>query len=536
MIALILSSALIYHHLSIGDEKGACETAARLIDECPLDPEILQAHVLALESSGNHVAACRSYDLLCERFPDRAHDRPLVEGMAWSVLEGASRSSTLSTRIFSLIGAHYGQDARGVAILKRGLEDSHPEVRRIAAELAANFRDQPIVATLKRLSLDDPDFRVRISSLSSLGKQEEVPFLLSRLEGWQKTEEEREVTIAALLDKIDAHKIDGLLKSPVKEFKILAALAVGEQGLKEKGAALIPLLSDPSGEVRRAAALALSRLGSENEALLHAKNDIDPLVQVAALYAALKEGSQVSFDLLTHPRSDVRIHAAKAFVKSQATEEMLRAYEFSKDPFVRLNLAIGLIEEGRRDESLIETLSMLPAGKLMWGDTLYGRAIFPTKKVHEPLVPNLPEVEDKRVRLELLGIFAMLRPTLAEEKIAAYLDKTDWGMTLIASSLLLTEGEGGWSQGVQSLLTHKSGKVRIQAALILALWGQDDEAVDTLIKEYPTAPRDLKERILEGLGNIGSPRAIPFLAQELKSGYETLKIIAATALLMCLYA
>jgi HEAT repeat protein len=55
-----------------------------------------------------------------------------------------------------------------------------------------------------------------------------------------------------------------------------------------------------------------------------------------------------------------------------------------------------------------------------------------------------------------------------------------------------------------------------------------------LQKVYPTTDRETKERILEGIGRVGSMQSIPFLVDALDEPFQNLRIIAAAALIQCL--
>ena len=131
-------------------------------------------------------------------------------------------------------------------------------------------------------------------------------------------------------------------------------------------------------------------------------------------------------------------------------------------------------------------------------------------------------------------MLAILEYPQAANGLINFLQKKNWGVTGISAAVLLTECDESPVDLVKSLLTHPQYKVRIQAALILALWGRDAEAIAVLAQAYPTANRDLKERILEGLGRIGDRSSIPFLTDCLNEPYPSLRVIAACALMQCL--
>lgn len=75
----------------------------------------------------------------------------------------------------------------------------------------------------------------------------------------------------------------------------------------------------------------------------------------------------------------------------------------------------------------------------------------------------------------------------------------------------------------------------MQAALILALLGSDDAAVKVLQEAYSKVEREIKVYILEALGHIGDPQSIPFLLEILNEPFQVLRVVAASALIQCLY-
>ena len=74
----------------------------------------------------------------------------------------------------------------------------------------------------------------------------------------------------------------------------------------------------------------------------------------------------------------------------------------------------------------------------------------------------------------------------------------------------------------------------MQAALILSLWNREESAIQALEEGFALSDCDQKARILEGLGRIGSTRSVPFLINVLKEQSQTLRLIAAMALIQCL--
>ena len=65
--------------------------------------------------------------------------------------------------------------------------------------------------------------------------------------------------------------------------------------------------------------------------------------------------------------------------------------------------------------------------------------------------------------------------------------------------------------------------------------GGGDTALDTLTIAYSQVDREMKERILEGIVKISSPKSIPFLLDRLQEPNQSLRVMAAAGLVLCLY-
>jgi HEAT repeat protein len=121
------------------------------------------------------------------------------------------------------------------------------------------------------------------------------------------------------------------------------------------------------------------------------------------------------------------------------------------------------------------------------------------------------------------------------EAIQNFLNKRPWGVSGAASALLLTEGDEEALSYIRALLENSSDKIRLQAALILGMWGSDHEALLTLQNLYPTVGRQQKAQILEALGKIGDAAALQFLVERLEEPYQILRMLASAAILQTLY-
>lgn len=171
----------------------------------------------------------------------------------------------------------------------------------------------------------------------------------------------------------------------------------------------------------------------------------------------------------------------------------------------------------------------------MWEEVGNFKTLQPSDIKHDEAIPNYPEAVNQLVRLNILEMLAVVRYPLAQNAIKAFLKESNWGITGMASALLLIEGDEDAVDLVKGLLSDQDQKVRTQAALILALWGKGGDAVSLLQERYPSADKELKAQILEGIGRVGSAESMTFLADRLQEPYQTLRIISAAALLECLY-
>jgi HEAT repeat protein len=154
---------------------------------------------------------------------------------------------------------------------------------------------------------------------------------------------------------------------------------------------------------------------------------------------------------------------------------------------------------------------------------------------HLEVVPYYPESVDAMATLRLLSFLAVEGDDRALEGLKYFLIHKHWGMSALAAVTLLQEGGEKEAELVRKLLKDPDRNVRAQAALALAFLGKDRSAMPILIEAYRQADYELKERILEALGQIGSEESISFLFQTLKDPFLQLRVIAASSLIQCLY-
>ncbi len=171
----------------------------------------------------------------------------------------------------------------------------------------------------------------------------------------------------------------------------------------------------------------------------------------------------------------------------------------------------------------------------MWDQNSHMRILARSQVSHIDQIPNYPKVLDQMVRLDLLNILCIMQHPKAQEAVKGYVKNESWGITGAAVAVLLEEGDEGAMTVISGLLKDEDPHIRVQAAFILAMMGSDPEAVKVLQEAYPKMSREIKIQILEAIGHVGSLESVPFLIDILSEPFQLLRVIAASAMIQCLY-
>lgn len=552
-----IATKRIHEHLLICDPTTACEEAKSNVQKYPNYLPLLEAYVTALAKAGRENEMMQAWNQYAAINPNAYKNRELLENMAWGVISQAANSSSPIIRTVALLGAFFGQDAKGVEILHKHLNDNNSFLRGVAVQLAAQLRDAKLCDGVLNLFRKEKDWGVHLQAIKALGKMHITaakPELISIISSSNAAAEEKAAAIQSLVYLLETASRDDvahLATSDRAGLRLLACEVVQHCDLRNELDYIFPLLYDHSSEVRAAALQVFGVLrikDHQNQRLADVAafmlNDPDSTVAITAAWVIILEDysqGQKAFERwLVHENRRVRILAAAALGASgkYGLPYMLEAFRNSQDSFVKMNLALSLI---RQRSAVNEACMALYEGltveksRWMWNEDTIFRALVPTTIAKKASGDESPEATDQLARLEILSMLAMLEDSHAKAALTDFLDQQTWGISGLAAALLLTEGDDASIDLVKTLLTHPSQKIRIQAALILSLWGKDESAIAVLKESYKNADRDLKERILEGIGRIGELSTIPFLVDKLQEPFPTLRIIAATALLQCLY-
>lgn len=549
----------VFAHLLIEDPASAVEEAKIALNKHPQSAALWDAYIKALAHAGDEKEMLRAWRIYTSLDPKAYEKRELLEVMSWAVIQEGARSSSPVVRVMSLLAAYFGDDYKGVDIIVDKLNDRNSAIRMVAMEVASKMRDAPICDKVMEVFRTEQAWNVRLASIQTIGAMKIKKArgdLLKIVGDSRSSSEEIAVAVEALVQLLDQPRLQEIQKLAQSErigLRLLACELVANfefvEGIKE----IINLAKDSHYEVRAAALLTLGVLRPQSEeesvdAIIRVAkenvSDADDRVAITAawlltLYNPL-EGQNHFKSLLNSSIKNTRLLAAAALVScgKYAMPLLLDAFRGHPDPNVKLNLAVGLV--GQRVQ-VADACDLIYSGlvnsteKWMWLDFGIYHAVAPSTVKHDDLIPNKPEAVNQQVRLELLKLLAINKHAGAQPALKQLLKEKTWGISGVASIQLLSEGDEDSSDVVSSLLTDPDPLLRTQAALVLAMWGRGEDGVEVLMKAYADSDRETKEKILEGLGKIGSQSSVPFLVDRMEESCQTLRIMAAAAIIQALY-
>lgn len=537
-------------HLTIHNPGEAITQTREALKLKPSDQELQEGLILALAANGDVKQMFQVWRTYKERFPEKGYRRDLLEALAWGVVEKERKSPSPQLRSMALIASFYSQDSKGVDYITQAMNDPNQLIRLIALQLASQLPDRKAkLAALERLRIEK-SWKVRLAAIQAVGamKADEAKKDLFDLLSSPETQDEEKFLImeslSNILDTPPTEALVDLAQSDRAGLRELASHLIGHFERSSLDFLLSQQLQDPIALVRAKALTTLIELHSSCDLVEGCMQDQNPLVAITATWGNTLLSDQADWNhwepwLNHHDPEIARLGAAAlANTGKKGTGLVYQAFTLAKDPFIKGNLALGLIGERNHTEEATGALSKLineTSQKMMGEQKGHFEVLAPSHLSHSQTFPLTPEEQDQLLRLKLLNIVAIVNPAEAQNAIKRYLQKKTWGVSAIASMLLLQEGDEKAISVVEELINDQNPKIRIQAALILSLWGGGDRAFEILQKAWPSANKELKERILEGIGQIHHEEVIPFLANHLGEGQPTLRLIAAASLLHALY-
>lgn len=540
ILLALTSSEIIENQLIIKDARGAEATADYALQNEPHTPELLGKAIKAYARAGNEEAMLKAY---YEWQGEETERRLLQEEMAWSIIHKGAKGSKPLIRLMSALAAHLSKDARGILLLCDLINDSNALVRGMVAEVAAGTLDEPFRnALLKRLN-EEQEWDVRLALIRDLGTmriEKAKPYLESLISQEGISMEEKGAAIEALVylyEGAPRAEVVRLSQSNRAALRQLAATVVTFFQEKESEDILLLLSRDPHPDVRSASWFGLAILKSDVP--YSALNDPEFSVQLASAYHHLNTNSRSIEDwffktLNSGTKEEKRKLSGLTRVTGERGKELAKQFRsVSNDSFVQLNFARALL-----DDQALETLyKSISDRKTLWMEEEVGNIPYLTESKinHRPAIPNYPEVVDRDIRLQLINILAIKEYPYAQDALRTYLKDPNWGITAMSLALLLSEGDDNAVDIARALLNDPDPNVQLQAALILARWDPQEKVLETLESRYDKLPMEKKEVIIQAIGELDDPKSIDFLIKELGAAHQSIRIIAAAAILNTLY-
>ncbi len=544
----------IYSHFQIGDYDSALTEAKHAYQRYPESEKIQEARISALAYAGNDDEAIHLFkqDHKCQE------NFKLIETLSWAILQKSKDSLQQDVNATALMAAFLTHDVRAVEFILEQMSSSNAYLRALSIQLATQYRDQVLVEKLKRLLVEEKVWFVRLEVLKALGimevKESKEP-LKKILTSPRSTAEEKGAAISSLVsiyDGIEDDELGQMLTSKRAGLRQFACHIVSHLDLKKHVFKIQTLLDDACSDVRVAALDTFALMGLEDlslpvlEKIQMLMEDPSPVVSITAAWLSTRFIPDLATEFLKRKifSEDDNTRRLAAFALANSGKVGLRfikeALHLSPDPYVRMNLALGMLGHIDDNQFICEALYsflMTNHSKVMWsslGNPLF-QILAPTNVIHVPQISRFPTMVDQLTRLEVLNRLAILDFEKAKEVLTNFLNNNIIGVTYAASTTLLREGGEAAVTTLTNLLHVDAANVRVQAALVLALSGESSIAVEVLQGCYHAVDREMKLEILHALGQIGDKKSIPFLIDLLAQSHQILKAIAASALIQCVY-
>lgn len=550
----------IHNHLLIDDPYSAIRDAEAYLNSYPNSKALRLALIKALCCAGKEIEALEEWNKASLDHEELLRDRTALEMLAWGVLNKGEASNQLIIKVNALLGASMTRDAKAIPLILEALSGSNSMLRAVAVTLAAGFGDLPLQEEIARLLKEEKVWYVRLELIKAAGqlRMKAVRQQLMDIIGHSRTlAEEKVAAIVSLVNMYEAvgeKELLSLIQSSRAGLRELACQIVIHLNLVDQIPLLLPLLRDSHPHVRMTVLNTLALLGVtqiQDKPLLQIPQiarlleDPVPEVAITASWLALLQGDKGGEQNLQRwmqkgESQYARLSAAAVAISGKKGVALAKKILSRKgDPYMQVTLAVGLIGQREETELACKIIDKHLAHTEMWmWDTSLNplfRVLSPSKVRHMAQIANYPRVVDQLTRLELLQILCVMHYPKAQEAVKGFLQTQTWGTVGAAASTLLQEGDEEALDVVRSLLQDPQEKVRIQAALILALLGGDKAAVEVLKEAYPKAGKEIKIQILESLAKVGDPSTIAFLLERLNEPFQVLRVVAATAIIQCLY-
>jgi len=540
----------VQSHVLINDLPSAYVEISEGVRRYPTSRSLREKEIEVLAAMGDEKKMLWRWEAYAREFPDATTQTFLLESMGWGVINKGFSTASPLTRAIALIAANLSQSAKGIDLLVQGTQDPNSAVRAISLELSLKNRDARLQERVLVMIQNETAFQARLAALKAAGAMKikaAEHSLRQILTSQSSTDEEKGIAVQSLAmisENPSRDDIWRLMQSPRMGLRLLGCELVAVFRRTQDVDLIVPLLHDHSPVIRKAAlqVMGVLRVPNIRQAIAPLTKDSTPEVAMIAAWVLMLDGDPVGQEALRkwlgHDNQEIRCFAAGCLRAGgkYANPLLHQVFYTTQDPYLKINAAMGLIGQ-RRDcpeacEAIYQQL-MTKDARWMWQEEGIFKAVAPSRVRHRPDIPQFPEVTNQLVRLELLQLLAFLNFPKTQLALKDFLQQKTFGITGVVVALLLTEGEEESLDLIRPLLHDPDPKVQAQAALILAIWGREENVIKHLEYVYENSERPVKEKVLEGMGRIGSTHSLPFLVGKLSEPHQHLRMIAAAGIIQC---
>jgi len=480
-----------------------------------------------------------------------------VEAICWAIIRNASQSYHPKLRAESLLATSLHSDARNIPLLVRLLHDSHPTIQELALQLSEHYLDEPIQEAIFELA-QSASTEIRVAAASLLSKQRArsaAPLIEEMLHDDTFSQKDRIRLInslARLQRELNLSWLENATKDPQPEIRALACCKVQREPSKRAIETVLPLLEDESSLVLECALETLGlwqHLIPEQSEKLHIwyskvlNSSSIKLQSLAAwaLFLSNGEGGEWFTEMILNKPAPQSHIACAHFIKT-GTKGLSLAEAFlnkAQDPIIKINLAAYLLSHRNGIQIAAKTLhNALQTTFFLLEET--GESFFSwiskTTIPHTPLMPRLPESHDLLVRLQLLALQCYSGEPISKESVETMLKDRAWGIPLAAAGFIFQELAPSLEEVLFPLLESTEETIRIQAALLLVLFSQSEQAATILWDQFEKASKEGKETLVLGFSTLSFEKTKDHLTPLLFDASPSIRTRAAGALLASLYS
>ncbi len=537
----------IENHLLLEDTQSALSYAEKAKCFYPESFQLQKAYIKALARAGKEQKAL--FELRKGRLQDWQKSPDCLKEIGWAILKKGFYSSQYSLKLASLIAFSITQEAQAIPFLLETIDSHNNILKQFAFQLAGYFPDQVIQDKLSDLLDTEQNWHLKLQLIETIGRlkiKEKTVDLKTILGSEKTTYEEKAAAIKALIqmyDRIDPCQLRLLLNSPISGMRQLGLELASYFQVKEFANKVVSLLKDDAFSVRLSALQAVAVVYIDfldkkqlRPLLLQLLKDTHPAVAVEAALVLLsidqKAGENAFRNLLLCSDREIARLASGKVQKAgkKGAGIALFCLDRVNDQLVKANLALALISQRQALKRCFQVFELFFLNKKqlwMWQDG----AIAVSQVRHVLHLPNYPKYVDQKLQLDLLLLLSSLNDKKAACRLKNFLTQKIHGLTSFAAWALLQEGGLQDSSLIYQLLKDPDPNIRVEAALILAIYHKDGNVLPILEKAYVEANYELKLEILGALGFIGSKSSLPFLLKTLNEKLPILRIASAAALI-----